>query len=36
MADTALNTAIEAAADAETRLGTALGRLQELEDRVGA
>ena len=36
MADTALDTALEAAADAETRLGATLGRCQELEDRVGA
>ncbi len=36
MADSALNTAIAAAADAEARLGAALGRVQELEDRAGA
>lgn len=36
MADIALDTAIEAAADARSQLGAALGQLQELRDRVGA
>ncbi len=36
MADSALNTAIEAASEARAQLGVALGQLQELQDRVGA
>lgn len=36
MADSDLSTAIEAANEARSQLGTALGQLQELRDRVGA